>query len=294
MGETMGTVILDGRESAARIKKKLANYIISLQKEYKIIPGLAVIRVGNHQASQVYVASKLRQCQEVGIQSFQATFDEKTSQEEILEQIHRFNADSRVHGILVQMPLPLHLNSEKIINAIDPLKDVDGLHPQNLGSLMTGVPRIIPCTPRGCLSLMTQYQKNLKGLYAVILGRSILVGKPLALLLLKENCTVVIAHSKTRNLPEICRQADILVAAVGSPRLVKKEWVKPGAIVLDVGINHLVNKDGSSDLCGDVDFEEVKEIASAITPVPGGIGPMTVAALLQNTVELMVHQLNLS
>lgn len=289
----MSAVILDGRASAARIKHKLAHHIVSLQKKHKIVPGLAVIRAGDHQASQVYVASKMQQCQEVGIQSFQATFKEKTSHEEILEQIHRFNANPQVHGILVQMPLPRHLDSEKIIHAIDPLKDVDGLHPENLGALMAGVPRIVPCTPQGCLSLLRQYRKNLKGLLTVIIGRSILVGKPLALLLLQENCTIVIAHSKTHRLPELCRQADILVAAAGHPCLVKGSWVKPGAIVLDVGINRMANKDGTSDLLGDVDFEEVKEIAGAITPVPGGVGPMTVAALLQNTVKLMTHQLGL-
>ena len=289
----MSAIILDGRTIAAQLKHKLAHRIVSLQRKHKIVPGLAVIQAGDHQASQVYVASKMRQCQEIGIRSFQAIFQEKTPHDEILKQIDRFNADPQVHGILVQMPLPLHLNFERIINAINPSKDVDGLHPKNLGALMTGNPFIVPCTPQGCLTLLQQYQKNLNGLHVVIIGRSILVGKPLALLLLQENCTIVIAHSKTRHLPELCRQADILVAAAGRPRLVKGSWIKPGAVVLDIGINRVVNKDGTFDLMGDVDFQEVKEIAGAITPVPGGVGPMTVAMLLQNTVKLMTYQAGL-
>ena len=287
----MSAVILNGREAAARIKRKLAHHILSLQKSHNVIPGLAMIRVGEQQASQVYVASKVRQCHEVGLRSFQAVFDTHAPQEKILEQIHRFNANSQIHGILVQLPLPASLDTSNIIKAIDPLKDVDGLHPENLGALMAGTPSVIPCTPRGCLKLIKQYKKNLKGLQTVIIGRSLLVGKPLALLLLAEDCTVTLAHSKTYDLPMICRQADILVAAVGSPKLVKKEWVKPGAIVLDVGINHVVSQEGIPHLWGDVDFEEVQEVAGALTPVPGGVGPMTVAMLLQNTVELTVRQI---
>jgi methylenetetrahydrofolate dehydrogenase (NADP+)/methenyltetrahydrofolate cyclohydrolase len=289
----MGAVILNGRERAAQIKCILTKDIASLKKKYKIVPGLAVILVGDHPASKVYVSSKLRQCQEVGIRSFLATFEKHTPEEIILKKIYQFNMDSNVHGILVQLPLPSSLRAEKILQAINPLKDVDGLHPQNLGALMMGNPHIVPCTPRGCLDLIMQYQKTLKGLYAVIVGRSILVGKSLALLLLREDCTVVIAHSKTHDLPEVCRKADILVAAAGYPCLVKKDWIKPGAIVIDVGINQVSKRENSTELVGDVDFIAVKEVAGAISPVPGGVGPMTVASLLQNTVDLMIQQLKI-
>ena len=289
----MTGVILDGRAAAVRLKQKLAHQVASLQKQCHLVPGLAVVRVGEHQASQVYVASKVQQCQEVGIQSFQASLPENASHEMVVEQILRFNADPQVHGILVQMPLPPHLNSGKIIEAIDPLKDVDGLHPENLGKLMRGEPYVVPCTPQGCMMLLKQHHPFLKGLHMVIIGRSLLVGKPLAFLALKENCTVTLTHSKTHDLPALCRQADILVAAVGQPLLVKEDWVKKGAIVLDVGINRVMNTTGSFDLLGDVDFERVQSCVSAITPVPGGIGPMTVAALLDNTVKLMIHQINI-
>ncbi len=283
----MSAHILDGQKCAFDLKQKLISHIKSLSFK----PGLAVIQVGDNPASKIYVTSKIHQCGDVGIQSFSYFFKTETAPEEVIQTIRQLNADPQVHGILVQLPLPEHFDPKKIINTIDPLKDVDGLHPFNLGALMTGRPTIVPCTPRGCLSLIKTYHQNLSGLKAVVLGRSILVGKPMALTLLNEDCTVIMAHSKTQDLPQLCAQADILIAAAGSPRLVKRSWVQPGAIVLDVGINRLPYE--ASTLVGDVDFEEVKEIAGALTPVPGGVGPMTVVSLLQNTVDLMRHQLGL-
>ncbi|MGI4851451.1 MAG: bifunctional methylenetetrahydrofolate dehydrogenase/methenyltetrahydrofolate cyclohydrolase FolD [Janthinobacterium lividum] len=283
----MSAYLLDGRACADRLKQDLVKRLGQIQKNTNMIPGLAVIQVGDNPASQVYVASKIRQCHEVGIRSFLYTFKADVSQDHVLDKIYQLNQDPQIHGILIQLPLPPHLESTEIINALDPLKDVDGLHRLNLGALVTGAHGTIPCTPRGCLTLIKQYRQDLTGLTAVVLGRSLLVGKPMALILLGENCTVVMAHSKTQNLPDICGQADILVVAVGLPQLVKKSWVKPGAIVLDVGINRLTD----NILVGDVDFDNVKDIAGAITPVPGGIGPMTVVSLLQNTVDLICHQI---
>ena len=279
----MSAYILDGKACADRLKQELVERLYQIQKKHNMIPGLAVIQVGDNPASQVYVASKIRQCGEVGIRSFLYTFEKTISEDKVIEKIHQLNQDPQVHGILIQLPLPSHLNSDRIINTLNPSKDVDGLHRLNLGSLVNDIPTTIPCTPRGCLTLMKQYRQNLEGLKATVLGRSMLVGKPMALMLLNENCTVTMAHSKTENLPDVCRQADILVVAVGSPQLVKKSWVKPGAIVLDVGINRLDN----DLLVGDVDFDQVMNVAGALTPVPGGIGPMTVVSLLQNTIDLM-------
>ncbi|MBN9343112.1 MAG: bifunctional methylenetetrahydrofolate dehydrogenase/methenyltetrahydrofolate cyclohydrolase [Caedibacter sp. 38-128] len=286
----MSPVLLDSRSLAMQRKNDLKTRIIELQKTKNITPGLAVIRVGDNLASKSYVASKCRQCQEIGIHSKEYYFPAIASKESILELIYQLNATDIIHGILLQLPLPKHLDALTLIQAIDPLKDVDGLHPQNLGTLSLGQPTMIPCTPKGCLTLLKNHKENIQGLHAVIVGRSILVGRPLAMLLLKEDCSVTVLHSKSQNIPDITKTADILIAAVGQPKLVQKEWVRPGAIVLDVGINHIRGLEGQVTIVGDVDFENVSQVASAITPVPGGIGPMTVASLLENTVEAAIRQ----
>lgn len=288
----MSPVLLDSRSLAMQRKNDLKTRIIELQKTKNITPGLAVIRVGDNLASKSYVASKCRQCQEIGIHSKEYYFPAIASKESILELIYQLNAADIIHGILLQLPLPKHLDALTLIQAIDPLKDVDGLHPQNLGTLSLGQPTMIPCTPKGCLTLLKSHKENIQGLHAVIVGRSILVGRPLAMLLLKEDCSVTVLHSKSQNIPDITKTADILIAAVGQPKLVQKEWVKPGAIVLDVGINHIRGLEGQVTIVGDVDFENVSRVASAITPVPGGIGPMTVASLLENTVEATIRQIS--
>lgn len=287
----MSAHILNGKELAARIKTKIKKQISLLQNK-GIVPMLAVVRVGDNPASKIYVTSKCRQSEEVGIQANEYHLNADVSRAEVLDLIYRLNADQSIHGILIQLPLPPHIDHFEMISAVDPNKDVDGLHPLNQGLLATGQPGIVPCTPKGCLSLLKEYKKSLSGLNAVVVGRSILVGRPIGLLLLNENCTVTYTHSKTANIESITREADILIAAVGIPRLLTKSWIKPGAIVIDVGINYLIHADGSSDLVGDVDYHVVKEIAEAITPVPGGVGPMTVASLLQNTVELTERAAN--
>lgn len=263
---------------------------MELRRRHHIVPGLAIIRVGDHKASQVYVASKRRQCEDVGILSFEHHLPAGVKPEVVLDLVHRLNCDPTIHGIIIQLPLPSHLETSQIILAIDPSKDVDGLHPLNLGKLAMGFPSFVPCTPLGCLELIKTQFKSLKGLHAVIVGRSNLVGKPLMLLLLQHDCTVTIVHSKSRKPETITSQADILVVAVGKPRLVKRSWVKPGAVVIDVGINHLMDEEGNSYLVGDVDFEDVKDIVHAITPVPGGVGPMTVSSLLLNTLKAAEQQ----
>lgn len=285
----MAPVLLKSRSLATHLKNDLKSRLITLQETKNVTPGLAVIRVGNDPASKSYVASKCRQCQEIGINSTEYHFPSTTSIEPIFDLIHHLNSTETIHGILLQLPLPHHLNALELIQAIDPLKDIDGLHPQNLGALSLGKPTIIPCTPKGCLKLLKSYQENITGLHAVIVGRSILVGRPLAMLLLKEDCSVTILHSKSQNISEITKTADILVAAVGQPQFIQKQDVKPGAIVLDVGINHLQDADGKIKIVGDVNFESVSQVASAITPVPGGIGPMTVVSLLENTVEAAIR-----
>jgi len=263
---------------------------MTLKAEKDIIPGLAIVRVGDNKASQVYVASKRRQCEDVGMLSFEHHLPGKTDVEFIIDLIHRLNCDPKVHGIIVQLPLPNHLETTRIILAIDPNKDVDGLHPLNLGKLAMGVPGFIPCTPLGCLELLKMQVNSLKGLHAVIIGRSNLVGKPLGLLLLQQDCTVTLVHSKSKNPQQISSQADILVVAIGQAQLIDRSWVKPGAIVIDVGINHLVDELGNAYLVGDVNFEDVRDIAQAITPVPGGVGPMTVVSLLLNTLKAAKEQ----
>lgn len=278
------TLLLNGFELAKQCREQLAEKIKTLPRA----PKLAVVLVGNDPASAVYVKNKEKAAAEVGIQSVVYRFD-TISQKELLSLISDLNNDTEVDGILVQLPLPDDLNEKEILQAIDPAKDVDGFHPLNLGKLMIGEPAPVACTPKGCLKLIRLAKQNLTGLNALVIGRSVIVGKPIAQLLLKENCTVTIAHSKTENLPELCRHADILVAAIGKPKTVKADWIKKGAIVIDVGINR--TEDGK--LCGDVDFENCFDQCSAITPVPKGVGPMTIAMLLENTVEAFLKKTNI-
>jgi len=271
--------ILSGREVSNSVYAALKGRITTL-KSQSIIPSLAVIIVGEDPASQVYVRNKTRLFSNHGLFSDTITYRSDITQDVLLSKIYELNKNSQFHGILVQLPLPNHIDEDAIINAIDPIKDVDGFHPENVGNLSSGYDSTIPCTPLGCYLLIKDTEKNLNGKHAVIIGRSNLNGKPMTQLLLKENCTVTITHSKTKDLKAECKRADIIVAAVGKPKLVKADWVKKDAIVIDVGINKT-----DSGLVGDVDFDEVSKIAKAITPVPGGVGPMTIACLLSNTVE---------
>lgn len=276
--------ILDGKALAQKIQIQLKERIQALEPKIGRPPGLAVIMVGDNPASAVYVRNKERACEKVGIASFSRHFTTQTSYEELKQVIEALNQDSRVDGILVQLPLPDHLDAVTLLHTIHPDKDADGLHPTNLGRLVRTEAGLRSCTPAGVMRLLQEYKIELSGKHAVVVGRSILVGKPLALMLLEENATVTIAHSRTQDLGSITRQADILVAAVGRPNLIAADMVKPGAVVIDVGINR-VEKDGEARLVGDVDFRAVAEVAKYITPVPGGIGPMTVAMLLSNTVQ---------
>ena len=273
-------MIIDGKKEAAILREEIKNEIANLKKKTNKVPGLTVILIGEFAPSQIYVRNKEKNSKEVGINSNVLKYPSDVSEEEILNKIEELNKDKNISGILVQLPLPDQINKEKVINAIDPLKDVDGFNPVNVGNLASGYKAIVPCTPLGCLLLIKKVEKNLSGKHAVIIGRSNLNGKPMAQLLLKENCTVTIVHSKTKNLKNECLKADILVAAVGVPNLVKKDWVKSDAVVIDVGINKVDNK-----IIGDVNFEEIKDKVRAITPVPGGVGPMTIACLLSNTLE---------
>jgi methylenetetrahydrofolate dehydrogenase (NADP+)/methenyltetrahydrofolate cyclohydrolase len=275
---------LDGKALAQKIYAELADQIQSLQAEIGRKPGLAVLMVGDNPASAAYVRNKERACQKIGIASFGKHFPAETAFGELEEVIQSLNQDERVDGILVQLPLPPHLDSVALLHAIAPDKDADGLHPVNLGRLVRGESGLRSCTPAGVMRLLQEYEIELKGKQAVILGRSILVGKPMALMLLEADATVTIAHSRSQNLSDITRSADILIAAVGRPNLVTPEMVKPGAVVVDVGINRVTDDAGNSRLVGDVQFDGVQSVAQSITPVPGGIGPMTVAMLLQNTV----------
>lgn len=280
----MTAQIIDGRVLAAKVKTRLLQDIKTLKKNHNIVPGLAIVRVGHHMPSQIYVASKSRQCEGIGILPFTHHLDEDTPLETILSLILRLNEDPQVHGIIVQLPLPKHIDPFDVIKNIDPYKDVDGLHPENQGYLMMGAPRFIPCTPLGCVEILKSIKYPVKGAHAVVVGCSNLVGKPLSMMLLNMDATVTIIHRQTRNPDEICRQADILIVAAGHAHLVQKSWIKPGAVILDVGINHRVDAKGGPSILGDVSFEEALSIASYITPVPGGVGPVTVAYLLSNTV----------
>ena len=275
--------IIDGKAFAAKVRAQVAEQVATLTQEHGITPGLAVVLVGEDPASQVYVRNKGKQTKECGMASFEHKLDADTSEEALLSLIARLNADPAVHGILVQLPLPGHLNEDLVINAIAPEKDVDGFHISNVGLLATGQKAMVPCTPLGCLMMLREELGSLAGLNAVVVGRSNIVGKPMAQLLLRDSCTVTIAHSRTRDIEAVCREADILVAAVGRPQMVTGDWVKPGATVIDVGINRIEKDGGGTRLVGDVDFASAVEVAGAITPVPGGVGPMTIACLLANT-----------
>ena len=278
----MTAKIIDGKAFAARVRGQVAEHVARLKAGHGITPGLAVVLVGEDPASQVYVRSKGKQTVEAGMNSYEHKLDADTSEAELLALIGRLNADPAVHGILVQLPLPKHLDSDLVINAIDPAKDVDGFHISNVGLLGTGQKSMVPCTPLGCLMMLRDHHGSLAGMDAVVVGRSNIVGKPMAQLLLGDSCTVTIAHSRTKDLGEVCRRADILVAAVGRPEMIPGDWVKPGATVIDVGINR-IERDGKTVLVGDVDFDSAAKAAGAITPVPGGVGPMTIACLLANT-----------
>ena len=273
-------MIIDGKKESALLREKIKKEISVMKKEKNKVPGLSVILIGEFVPSQIYVKNKEKNSREVGINSEVIRFPKEVKEEEVLKKINDLNNNKDVSGILVQLPIPAQINKEKIINAIDPLKDVDGFHPINVGNLSSGYEAIVPCTPLGCLLLVKKIEKNLSGKHAVIIGRSNLNGKPMAQLLLKENCTVTVAHSKTKDLKRECQKADILIVAVGVANLVKGDWIKKDSIIIDVGINKVGDK-----IVGDVNFEDVKDKAKAITPVPGGVGPMTIACLLKNTVE---------
>jgi methylenetetrahydrofolate dehydrogenase (NADP+)/methenyltetrahydrofolate cyclohydrolase len=277
--------IIDGKAIAAEVRAKVAAEVQRLQAVHGLTPGLAVVLVGENPASAVYVRSKGKQTLEAGMRSFEHKLPESVSEAELLALVQKLNADPAVHGILVQLPLPKQIDSQKVLNAVDPAKDVDGFHPVNAGRLATGLPALTPCTPLGCVILAKTVHASLEGMEAVIVGRSNIVGKPLIQLLLNENATVTVAHSKTRDLPAVCRRADLLFAAVGRPEMVRGGWVKPGATVIDVGINRVPAPDGKGRIVGDVAYAEAAQTAGAITPVPGGVGPMTIACLLVNTVR---------
>ncbi len=273
---------IDGKAFAAGLRARVAEAVAALDNDHGLKPGLAVVLVGESPASQIYVGSKAKQTAEAGMRSFAHRLPTETSEAELLALLRRLNGDPAVHGILVQLPLPDHIDAATVLDTIDPAKDIDGFHVLNVGRLATGREALVPCTPLGCLMLLRDRLGELKGLEAVVVGRSNIVGKPMAQLLLAAHCTVTMAHSRTRDLPAVCRRADILVVAVGRPEMVRGDWIKPGAAVLDVGINR-VERDGKTRLVGDVAFAEAREVAGAITPVPGGVGPMTIACLLLNT-----------
>jgi methylenetetrahydrofolate dehydrogenase (NADP+) / methenyltetrahydrofolate cyclohydrolase len=279
----ISSALIDGKIFAEALRERLAKRVARLKTTYDVIPGLAVVLVGEDPASQVYVRSKGKATEKAGMQSFEHRLGHGTNAAELLGLLSQLNDDESVDGILVQLPLPKHINSSVVIDAIDPDKDVDGFHVVNVGLLATGRPGLVPCTPLGCELLLRAGQPNLAGMHAVIVGRSNIVGRPMAQLLLQADCTVTIAHSKTPDLPAVCRTADILVAAVGKAEMIRGDWVKPGAIVIDVGINRITLPDGKTKLVGDVAFDEAAKVAAAITPVPGGVGPMTIACLLENT-----------
>lgn len=285
----MSATLIDGKARAAALRETVADAAARLKADHGVEPGLAVVLVGEDPASQVYVASKVKLTRECGMRSIEHILPAETSEADLIALVRSLNADPGVDGILVQMPLPKHIDSDAVVLAIDPAKDVDGLHPVNAGRIVLGKPGLVACTPQGCVMLAKEaLGGDLSGMDAIVLGRSILVGKPVALLLQNENCTVTMAHSRTRNLEEACRRADILVAAVGRTKMVKGDWIKPGACVIDVGINRVPapeKGEGKTRLVGDVDFEAAVKVAGSITPVPGGVGPMTIACLLANTIR---------
>jgi methylenetetrahydrofolate dehydrogenase (NADP+)/methenyltetrahydrofolate cyclohydrolase len=277
--------IIDGKAIAEALRGDVANEVRRLVRDHGLTPGLAVVLVGENPASAVYVRNKGKQTVEAGMRSFEHKLPDTVSEAELLALVGKLNADPAVHGILVQLPLPAQVDSQKVLNAIDPAKDVDGFHPMNAGRLATGLPALTPCTPLGCILLAKTVHPSLAGMEAVVIGRSNIVGKPLLQLLLNENATVTVAHSRTRDLPAVARRADLVFAAVGKAEMVRGDWIKPGATVIDVGINRVPGADGKSRIVGDVAYAEAAAVAGAITPVPGGVGPMTIACLLVNTVR---------
>ena len=279
----MTATVIDGKAFAANVRGQVAEHVARLKEVHGITPGLAVVLVGEDPASQVYVSSKGKQTVEVGMNSYEHKLPADTAEADLLAVIDQLNTDPAVHGILVQLPLPKHLNEDLVVNSISPAKDVDGFHISNVGLLGTGQKSMVPCTPLGCLMLLRDYHGSLSGMNAVVIGRSNIVGKPMAQLLLGDSCTVTIAHSRTKDLPEVVRRADIVVAAVGRPEMVVGDWIKPGATVIDVGINRIEKPEGGTRLVGDCDYASCADVAGAITPVPGGVGPMTIACLLANT-----------
>jgi methylenetetrahydrofolate dehydrogenase (NADP+)/methenyltetrahydrofolate cyclohydrolase len=283
--------ILDGRAVAAALARRVREAAAELRRSHRLTPGLAVVLVGENPASQIYVRNKIRECEDAGLKSFAHRLPDDVREEDLLTLVRGLNADDRIHGILVQLPLPPQIDDTEVLAAIHPDKDVDGFHVINAGRLAAGAADVlVPCTPVGCLHLIRSRRRDLSGCKAVIVGRSNIVGKPMAQLLLQQDCTVTIAHSRTRDLAGECRQADILVAAVGRPEMIRGDWIKRGAIVIDVGINRVPGEGGKTRLVGDVDFEGARKVAEAITPVPGGVGPMTVACLLRNTVTAACRQ----
>jgi methylenetetrahydrofolate dehydrogenase (NADP+)/methenyltetrahydrofolate cyclohydrolase len=292
----MPATIIDGKAFAATVREKVAQHVAALKADHAITPGLAVVLVGEDPASQVYVRSKGKMTVEVGMKSVEHKLDVETSEADLLALIDQLNNDATIHGILVQLPLPKHVDEDLVINSIDPAKDVDGFHVSNVGLLGTGQKSMVPCTPLGCLMMLRNHHGSLSGLDAVVIGRSNIVGKPMAQLLLGDSCTVTIAHSRTKDLPDVVRRADIVVAAVGRAQMVPGDWIKPGATVIDVGINRIDAPErgaGKTRLVGDVDYDSCAAVAGAITPVPGGVGPMTIACLLANTVTACCRANNL-
>ena len=281
----MTATLIDGKRAAAELRAQVASEVRGLVTAHGLTPGLAVVLVGDNPASAAYVASKKKMSAQSGIRSFDHQLPGSVSETELLALIAKLNGDPSIHGILVQLPLPPQIDPSKDIEAVDPNKDVDGFHPINVGRLALGLPSLVPCTPLGCIKLAKIVHSSLVGLEAVVVGRSNIVGKPLAQLLIGQSATVTVAHSKTRDMPMVCRRADLLVAAAGRPGLVRRDWIKPGATVIDVGINRVADESGQHRIVGDVAFTEVCEVAGAITPVPGGVGPMTIACLLANTVK---------
>jgi methylenetetrahydrofolate dehydrogenase (NADP+)/methenyltetrahydrofolate cyclohydrolase len=275
--------VIDGKAIAADLRGRVANIAARLRDEMNLTAGLAAVLVGNDPASQVYVRAKGRSCAASGLRSFEHRFPANIPQAVLMAEVEKLNADDKIDGVLVQLPLPRHIDAHRIIAAIDPAKDVDGFHPVNVGRLWSGLPGLVPCTPQGCLILLRTVHDDLSGAQAVVLGRSNLVGKPMTALLLAADCTVTVVHSKSRDAAAICRGADVLVAAAGRPRIVNSDWIKRGATVIDVGINPITLPDGRNRVVGDVDFASVRTVVGAITPVPGGVGPMTIACLLRNT-----------
>lgn len=282
--------IIDGKAFAVGLRERIAGQVAQLKSAHGITPGLAVVLVGEDPASEVYVRNKGRQTREAGMESIEHRLDASTPEADLLALVDQLNGDPAINGILVQLPLPDHIDADKVLAAIDPDKDVDGFHTVNVGRLWTGLPGLVPCTPLGCSMLLRDRLGDLSGKHAVVVGRSNIVGKPMAALLLREHCTVEIAHSRTADLAGEVRRADIVIAAVGRPRMIPGDWIKPGATVIDVGINRIEGEDGKTRLVGDVDFESAEPVAGAITPVPGGVGPMTIACLLHNTVEATCRQ----